>query len=398
MSKNIAIIGGGASAVLLLAHLARESHGSIDKIDVYDRAGAFGKGVAYSTANMAHPLNVRAANMSGYADVKDDLVTWLQKNEPAYDALSFIPRAVYGRYLSALLEDAKQSLPVRFMQEDVMTSKSISGGGYELSAGNNVRRYDEVILASGNVRPIAVQVDAACGVYHKSPYGIDYGAIPKESDIVVLGSGLSAVDAILGLEGAGFKGRIRVISTNGRFPARHAAPQVWEAMDAPLNNRSVADWMQAVRLYVARAEEGGLFWQTAIDSLRAQTNPFWHSLTVRQRDVFLRHALSVWNVHRHRMPPESADTIDRLKAQGRLEIVRDRAVSIMKDGKITCRACTVKGAGIIINGLGYRYDEGGRDYDVSYKIGPAAFGELFETTAIPEIRAQAYDIARQLTQ
>jgi uncharacterized NAD(P)/FAD-binding protein YdhS len=400
MAKRIAVVGGGASAVLLLAHMARLSsdNQNISQIDVYDRVGAFAKGVAYSTTNMAHPLNVRAGNMSGYADVKTDLVEWLSSNAPEYDELCFIPRAVYARYLGHLLAQAQKILPVQFIHADVDSVHYNPGKDYELHAKGEAKKYDEVVIATGNVRPISIDIDDDCHRYYKSPYETNYSAIDKDGAVVILGSGLSAVDAILALEDAGFKGVIKIISSKGLFPARHAAPQVWEAMDTPLNNRTVAAWMRAIRLYIERAVEAGMFWQTAIDSLRAETNPIWQSLTQRQRAIFMRHALSIWNIHRHRMPPESADIIDRLKSEGRMEIIRDRALSVTKDGNVVCRKCVVESAAAVINGLGYRYDEKGRVYDASYKIGPANFGDLFETTAIPEIRAQAADIANKLMQ
>lgn len=395
MGKTIAIIGGGASATLLLAHLARLKP-AIDRIDVYDRHGAFGKGVAYATTNMAHPLNVRAANMSGYADVKDDLVQWLKKNEPSYEPEDFIPRAVFAKYLADLLQGAREVLPVELMEADVETSQFTPGKAYTITVGGEERDYDEVIQATGNVRPLKVEADEECSLYHKTPYGFDYSGVKKDGHVVILGSGLSAVDAILALDEAGFTGTITIISSCGLFPARHAAPQVWEALDAPLNNRPVAEWMKAIRAYVTKAEEAGLFWQTAIDSLRAETNPIWESLTTIQRDIFMRHGMSVWNIHRHRMPPESADLIDSLKKAGKLEVICDTVKTVERNGIVVCNTNTVKNADAVINALGYRYDEKGRQYDVSYKIGPANFGDLFETTAIPEIRGQADEISRKL--
>ena len=50
----------------------------------------------------------------------------------------------------------------------------------------------------------------------------------------------------------------------------------------------------------------------------------------------------------------------------------------------------------VINCLGYRYQEEGRKFEPTEKIGPARFGDLFETTAIPEVRAQAAEIAARI--
>lgn len=399
MSKNktLAIVGGGASCVLLLANLARMG-AAFEKITVFDRAGAFAKGVAYSTTHPAHLLNVRAANMSGFVDDKDHLVNWLARNEPQYSPADFIPRMVYARYLQSLFDEALNQLPVELVEQDVKSVTFKSGTGYTVQADEGAH-FDDVVIATGNVRPLTIESDAACKIYSKSPYGIDYKAVRKNGHIVIIGTGLSGVDAIVALVEEGFEGQFTVISKNGWFPASHAVPQVWEAMEGFLHQRSVACWMKQIRSYVRKAEEAGLFWQTAIDSLRAQTNPIWEGLTQRQRDIFMRHGLSAWNIHRHRMAPENAKTIQDLKLSGRLNSVRDRAVRIHEDGAVLCRCGElIQGADMIINALGYRYDEKGRDYESSYRIGPARFGELFETTAMPEIRAQAFDIANKLIQ
>lgn len=395
MEKSLAVIGGGASAVLLLAHLAREKK-TFDKIVVFDRAGIFGKGVAYGTTNLSHPLNVRAANMSGYADVKDDLVQWLSRNGHPYDGGDFIPRPVFARYLRDLLDISCAKLPVTFVCEDVLAARAMPFSKYEIETASARQNFDEVILATGNVRPIAPDVDGACRVFFKTPYNIDYSQVSKARHVAMIGSGLSCVDAISALEQAGFAGKFTVISRGGYFPRPHAAPQLWEGGAFPLPARPVATWLKDIRAHVARAVEAGMPWQAGIDSLRGHTNPIWQSLTTRQRDIFMRHGLTLWNIHRHRMPPESAALIDRLKAAGRLNIVRDRALRIDAKGGIECRHGMVNGADFVINALGYRYDEKGRDYEVSYKLGPANFGDLFETTAIPEIRAQAHEIARKL--
>lgn len=401
MTKRIAVIGAGASAVLLLAHMARISSGKKNiSIDIYDRSGTFGKGVAYATDNMSHPLNVRAANMSGYADDKDDLVQWLSENAPEYTPLSFIPRALYARYLSDILEDAKNNLSVRFIHADVTTARKNDDGIYEIVTAGGAHIYDDVVQATGNARPLTVLMEENCQCYYSSPYGFNYNAVSQAALVSIIGSGLSCVDAIMALHTAGFHGKIQVFSRGGRFPARHVLPGAYEGLPKPFPaTRSVSEWMKEIRMHVDRAVDSGLPWQTAIDSLRPDTNIIWQSLTPLQRSIFLRHGLSLWNTHRHRMPEESADVIENLISRGAIAMMSKRVARIKGDGAIICHDGEIlDGGDAIINALGYRYDEKGRSYDASYKIGPANFGDLFETTAIPEIRAQASSIAQKLIQ
>ena len=56
----VAIVGGGASGTILAAQLARRGIHSV----LIDGSGRMGRGVAYSTTEPAHLLNVRAEGMS----------------------------------------------------------------------------------------------------------------------------------------------------------------------------------------------------------------------------------------------------------------------------------------------------------------------------------------------
>jgi uncharacterized NAD(P)/FAD-binding protein YdhS len=63
----VAIVGGGASGTILAAQLARRGIRSI----LIDGSGRMGRGVAYSTMEPAHLLNVRAEGMSALAGEPD---------------------------------------------------------------------------------------------------------------------------------------------------------------------------------------------------------------------------------------------------------------------------------------------------------------------------------------
>ena len=64
----VAIIGGGFSGTIIAAQLARRGVASV----LIDGSGRAGKGVAYSTTEAAHLLNVRAEGMSAWAGEPDN--------------------------------------------------------------------------------------------------------------------------------------------------------------------------------------------------------------------------------------------------------------------------------------------------------------------------------------
>ena len=104
--RHVIIVGGGASGVLLACHLLRNLSENI-RVTLIEKNPAIGRGIAYGTADPAHLLNVRAANMSAFADDPDHFWQWLQANGLAAtdsDQFCFVSRQIYGRYIESLLQ------------------------------------------------------------------------------------------------------------------------------------------------------------------------------------------------------------------------------------------------------------------------------------------------------
>lgn len=393
--RRLAIIGGGASAALLLLHLTRYKNASGMQVDIFDRTGRFFRGTAYTTDYALHRLNVRAANMSAFADEAGDFAQWAERFQ--YAPEDFAARNIYAKYLEDRLRENVTDMHIRLINDDVLTCRRTNDELYALSGTTLHYAYPAVVLAGGNVRLLQPEVAPDAGLYVPEPWSIDgfQGLEGADKTVVLLGSGLSAVDAIASLKTHAYQGKIIVVSRNGWFPRPHAAPLKYAPFlgDADLA-LPPSQLMHKIRAEIARAAEEGVPWQAVIDALRSVTNPVWQGWSAEMRGVFLKRALTLWNVHRHRMAPENAEMIETYTRNGQLEIMRDKIIRVEGQGRVVCRSGVVT-ADRVINCMGYRYDEG-RDFDVSYKIGPARFGELFETTAIPEIRVQAAEIAVRL--
>ena len=70
------IVGAGASGALMAAHLLRRNSGGVS-VTIVEKRADLGRGLAYATGNPNHLLNVRAANMSAFADDPDHFWRWL---------------------------------------------------------------------------------------------------------------------------------------------------------------------------------------------------------------------------------------------------------------------------------------------------------------------------------
>ena len=101
---RVLIVGGGASGVLLAAHLLRRAKGEV-AVTILEKGAMLGCGVAYSTSDPQHLLNTRVSNMSAHPDDPDHFLNWLRsEGEIVANPHGFVPRATYGRYLKSLLD------------------------------------------------------------------------------------------------------------------------------------------------------------------------------------------------------------------------------------------------------------------------------------------------------
>ena len=108
MPIRIAIVGGGATGALAAIHLVRRFDASRADIVLIEPSPAIGRGLAYSTRDPGHLLNVRVANMSAFADEPDHLFDWLRERgaDSGVDCptqFCFIPRSTYGDYIGELV-------------------------------------------------------------------------------------------------------------------------------------------------------------------------------------------------------------------------------------------------------------------------------------------------------
>jgi uncharacterized NAD(P)/FAD-binding protein YdhS len=167
MTVRIAIVGGGATGTLAALHLARRFDAGHAEIVIIEPNRDIGRGLAYSTRDPRHLLNVRVGNMSAFADQPDHLFAWLREQETRIGVdcpteFCFIPRSTYGDYISELVGRAIASGAVRCMHDAcVDVVESADAVALHLASGRAIVA-DHVVLATGyNVKPAPDGVPAA---------------------------------------------------------------------------------------------------------------------------------------------------------------------------------------------------------------------------------------------
>ncbi|MGU3400794.1 FAD/NAD(P)-binding protein [Brucellaceae bacterium D45D] len=441
--NTVIIIGGGASGVIFAAQLL--AHAPALHVRLFERSGRVGSGIAYSTQNSSHLLNVRAGNMSAFAQQPEHFLRWLQTRPETdggaeWSAQSYAPRKLYHLYLENLIAPYLVGETPRLvidqceitginMQDCVPCVTASSGMTFSGSA---------VVVATGNEAAIAVSGGRVSEYWSSS----GYFNIPATAPVAIFGTGLSMIDSVLSLLDRGHKGPIHALSRRGLVPARHEYVEPFSLSAAPLvADDNLVGLLGRIRMLMRAAVAGGSDWRAVMDALRPFTQKLWQHLPLSERESFLRHLRPWWDVHRHRMAPQVADRIAAARMSGQLQIEAGRLLSI-REGEagvtiryrrrhggeqaelhvatiIDCRGgnprfSTTRNpvlASLMENGLG-RPDPLDLGLDVTadlrlidahgesaapiYALGPVTKGVFWEVTAVPDIRVQAARLSERL--
>jgi uncharacterized NAD(P)/FAD-binding protein YdhS len=442
---DVAIVGGGFAGTMVAVQLAAAS-AVAPRIVMFDSAGAFAKGAAYSAASEHCLLNVRAKAMGAFHDDEGHFLRWLReqgyRDEDADLANQFLPRNLYGAYLLDLLAGCREAGMLTERKARVIDIQR-NDNGYVLidSAGGSVSARS-VVLALGNIP--ASFGDSSLGeamLSHARPawkiLASDY--VERDASMLIVGTGLTALDVMLHLTAHGHRGRIDMLSRHGRFPLPHAAPGKAAVLPAALEG-APQDVLRELRRLVREFEAQGHTWHDVIDAVRPYTSGIWQRWTPAERRQFIRHIAPLWEVHRHRAPTSTLAVRDELIASGRLTVHAGRlfALEATSDGlqaryvdRHRGRASELHVASVIdctgtqkdyrrsgeplIDallarglattdplGLGFAAEPNGAligrngHTEGVFVLGTPLRGALYECGSVREVRAQAATVAREL--
>lgn len=435
---SIIIVGGGASGVLLAAHLLRDPTMDL-RVTLIEKRAEIGPGVAYSARQQDHVLNVAAPNMSAFADDPDHFWRWLRQRGLVEDSnrFVFVPRRHYGAYLGDVLAELTDDGRLQIVHAAV-TNLAASANGVEavLDSGASILGH-VAILAVGHEEQPARSKGIAVRVGSSADTPID-----PDAAVMILGSGLSMVDAWLTLAQADHRGPVTVVSRHGLLP--HSHRQVGrielEAADVPFGT-GLHYFVEWFRETVEESARRGSDWRSVVDALRPFNQRIWQGWSQSARLAFLEHVRPIWNIHRHRLPPDLHQRLADAVSSGQVTLIAGKFLDVRRDGADVVATVRRKG---VANTEDFRvarvYDCGGVSVDVEqssnpvirqliadgsaradrlhigldvteacelvsatgtpaerlFAIGPLTRGTFFEIEAIPDIRVQCAELAERL--
>jgi len=450
---TVAVIGGGFTGATLAAQLVRHS-GPFFSIVVVEKSYLTGRGVAYGTECRSHLLNVPANDMSAFPEDREHFLRWAKSN---YDRKttgdSFVPREEYGRYIETIVREAVLSSGCLHWKRDEARALSPDGHGrieIRLRSGTRILA-EKVFLALGNFpssdpslpgRTPADRPRSSPDPYFSHPWSdATFEGVEHLSGILLIGSGLSSADVAIKLRHNGFAGTIHMLSRRGLLPQAHKAHQPWPTPWNEKSPKTMRGLLRLVRDQVREAEQQGIDWRGVVNSLRQATPQIWQALPEAEKRRFMRHVRPYWEVHRHRAAPEIAKFMHDQRASGQIQLHAGRVTNYRDNGRsveiayrkrncgeesrlsvnriINCTApetdCRRLRTPLVTSLLaqalmrpdplflgletsadGALIDQDGIISDSLYAVGPLRKGSWWESTAVPEIRDQVYQLVRRL--
>ncbi len=455
----IGILGSGFSGIMTAIQLIHQTKQPI-KILLVDKQNFFVKGVAYNSYSDTHILNVPAAKMSAFPDEPDHFLNWVltqpaysDKNKELLGA-AFLPRNVYGNYLVHLWNETQQlaqqkDVILEYHDAEVNGLDVLDSSVNVLLDNETTVTLDKVVIATGNQTPrnptIKNNAFYSSPNYFKNPWQKEsIENITTQLPVLIVGNGLTMVDTLLGLEEVGYKGVVFSLSPNGynMLPHRHNGIKYTQLVDEKDSYTSLNDWTKAVFKHIRLVRSYGHSAEPVIDSLRPFTQEIWKNLTDVERQQFMSRIRHLWGVARHRIPLNTHDKIQQLRIQRRLNIIAGRLMDINETDKgievqfynkktsntetllvgrvINCtgpdsdianysshflKKCLEKGyikqdnlkLGLRANTQTFQVLNSSLEPQPRlYAIGSLLRGELWETTAVNELRTQAKLVAKEL--
>lgn len=445
-SSQVVVVGGGFSGILVavnLMRLARDPRARPVKLSIINGVCTAGRGIAYGTRRIEHLLNVAARNMSAFPELPDHFVEWL-RTRSEYEHLpenelreKFIPRMVYGDYLRSLMHHHLDG--VRFIHGMAL---DIDETGVVLDDGTRIAA-DRVVLACGNEAPAPLpgtETLADHPAWVANPWSPWENRLPGAGGrIVMLGTGLTTVDALVTLRAIGWQGTIDAVSRHGWLPHAH-----FRGIDYPdfppaevdLATLGLHGLVALMEQHCARLRELGANPAIIVDRMRPHTQRIWANFSREEKLAFARDHAARWNVLRHRIAPEIHAQVATAELTGQLRVHAATIAAVAADGdrvrveleggknlegdlvinatgpqtRFTAlrnpflQNLLARGSitpdeldmGLRIDGDHVAIDAGGSRSSRLLALGPLLRGTYWETIAVPELRGQARRVAETL--
>lgn len=387
--SHVVVLGGGFTGAALAWHLARQS--SRPLITIIEPRPFLGGGLAYSSEEPSHRINVPAARMSLAPDDAEHFLRWLGasgeverdpdavwRNEDVYPR-----RRLFGRYVAEHLEPFVAAGVIDHVRERATgVTRAAEGRGWTVQTPGRRLSADIVVLAMTHPLPdvpAALTPIADAAGFIADPYAAGaLATIDRHASVLIVGSGLTSADTVAELDRRGHRGRILAVSRHGLRSRGHP-----DIRGAPFGDfastpaTTALGLLENIRSTLAMADAIDVNWQSVFDQLRLQGPLLWSALEPDERTRLVRRLRAFWDVHRFRIAPQVEAVLDRRHAEGTFENIAARPMGSRREGDALA---------VSLRRRGQRQAETGR-FDVVINTTGPAHGRALQSN--PALRSLA---------
>ena len=451
---DLVIVGGGAAGLILLANTFEKATSPLS-IAMINTGYPTGKGIAYSTKNSNHLLNVRVSRMSAFTSDANHFTNWIL-SKPEYRDYHhenlgerFVARKIYGEYLEdlyqSLVKSENKNIQFDLIIDEVIDIKK-TDNGFDIKLKNH-ESIDgkKVVLCTGNQPPISLpgisNLKSSNKVFINPWDDRAVENIDPNQPLFIVGAGLTMVDTVVSLIDQGFKNKIIVVSKHGAIPMAHPVTRVSVPHPEKAPASDIHEIYSELKSKIRSAIDHTEWHEPVLEAVRPFTQKIWQELPIEQKNRFLRHINHRWAKLRHRLPHEVHDFIQSLIDSNQIELYDGKLEDVQDNGtdltirffdKSTESSSTIKAQRIIncigpegdfhkvenpllknmlasgliakdplslgfnATGKGEIINKEGEVVPNLFTIGSGLRGILWESTAIPEIRVQAHEMANKV--
>ncbi|ENM5725939.1 FAD/NAD(P)-binding protein [Vibrio mimicus] len=337
--KNIAIIGAGPSGLSAYLQLVKEQHTELSSITLFDPQGV-GKSFSFHTDLASSLTNTSVGVTSLYADDKLDYFKWLRDKKPELNVTcsDFISRFYFSEYCLDRFQQSKD-YAASFGCSTLVERSEVKALAYKNERMIVTNQddidfvFDAVILATGIRTAIPNEIEKGCENFVATPYPERHflSRVNNHSNVLILGSKLSAIDVAVAIYNHYPAARMTMVSRSGELPSvrdsllikkpSHLDLTILSRLSAPSCYRE-ANVAEKLGRDIANCKSNQNDWEDIVGQFIEEFNeqiPFMP--TARQLELstqfhyFIKHYVSSF-------PLKNAEIVLNAIASGRLHIIQ----------------------------------------------------------------------------
>ena len=331
---SVIIVGSGYAGAAAVIHL---THGGFATSEILVIGpGQLGAGQAYDCQTDAFRLNVRAELQRLWPDQPDHFPQWADAHihdpQAKTHAGNFYQRADFARYVSAQISIIPGTQNLRQVSARVIDARPIKEGWTVICDDGAHYHSARLVLATGNPEPewpIGTRLEDTPALVRTPWRGEWLTGIDPTSHVCLVGSGLTAMDALYGLASQKHQGPVSLLSPHGVLPPEQVAWRPGNPCDWPETARASHFFSFARRILKDGSWEEP-DWQQRFSALREGISKAWQNLPVADRLKLQRRVGWLWSLARFRASPQTVAAGRQMSESGQLTIVRGRLKDLVR--------------------------------------------------------------------